>query len=129
MRTGTASKASATRAHSGFSTCFAMPSSVRRLLLRQQSLTARRWPDGYDWALRRFPHLSLYRLPPYSPQLQPIERLWRPLRQRGTHNLLFDEMTELQQALRSGLGYFRTRPHVILKLFGSLWTTTGLSEA
>ncbi|RKG92178.1 hypothetical protein D7V88_06965 [Corallococcus terminator] len=89
------------------------------------------WHRGrpVDWALRRCPHLSLYRLPPYSPQLQPIERLWRPLRQRATHNLLFDEMTELQQALRSGLGYFQTRPHVVLKLFGSPWTTTGLPEA
>ncbi|MFY1830281.1 transposase [Myxococcus fulvus] len=65
------------------------------------------WHRGLpvDWALRRHPHLTLYRLPPYSPQLQPIARLWRPLRQRATHNLLFDEMTELQHALRSGLGY------------------------
>ncbi len=67
-----------------------------------------------DWALRRYPHLTLYRLPPYSPQLQPIERLWRPLRQRSTHNVLFDELTELEHALRSGLGYYRARPQAVL---------------
>ncbi|RUO93601.1 hypothetical protein D7Y11_08640, partial [Corallococcus sp. AB018] len=45
-----ASKASAMRAHSGFSTCFAMPGSVRREPLPRQSLTAHRWPDGYAHA-------------------------------------------------------------------------------
>ncbi|NNB91608.1 hypothetical protein HI292_39435 [Corallococcus exiguus] len=38
------------RAHSGFSTCFAMPGSVRREPLPRQSLTAHRWPDGYELA-------------------------------------------------------------------------------
>ncbi|QDF02091.1 hypothetical protein BHS04_02565 [Myxococcus xanthus] len=82
-----------------------------------------------DWALRRYPHLTLYRLPPYSPQLQPVERLWRPLRGRTTHNLLFDEMTELQDSLRSGLAYRRARPQAVLKLLGSLWNPTTSAEA
>jgi hypothetical protein len=48
------------------------------------------WHRGrpVNQSLGRCPHLSLYRLPPYSPQIQPIERLWRPLRQRATHNLV-----------------------------------------
>ncbi|WP_257449225.1 hypothetical protein [Archangium lipolyticum] len=71
-----------------------------------------------NWALGRCPHLSLYRLPPDSPQLQPIERLWRPLRQRATHNLIFDDMSQLQQALRSGIGYDRARPQAVLNLLG-----------
>ncbi|HZI02583.1 MAG TPA: transposase [Archangium sp.] len=89
------------------------------------------WHRGrpVDWALRRYPHLTLYRLPPYSPQLQPIERLWRPLRQRATHNVLFDEMTELQHALRSGLGYYRARPQAVLTLLGSPWGPTQSAEA
>ena len=40
-------------------------------------------------ALKEFPHLELYRLPSYSPQLQVIERFWRVLRRRATHNRLF----------------------------------------
>ena len=35
------------------------------------------------------PHLRLYRLPSYSPQLNVIERVWRGLRRRATHNRLF----------------------------------------
>jgi hypothetical protein len=32
------------------------------------------------------PHLELYLLPSYSPQLQMIERFWKVLRRRATHN-------------------------------------------
>ncbi len=60
-----------------------------------------------DWALGRYPHLSLYRMPPHSPEAQPIERLWRPLRRRATHNVLFEQLPELQHALRLGA---RLRP-------------------
>lgn len=89
------------------------------------------WHRGrpVDWALQRYPHLTLYRLPPYSPQLQPIEPLWRPLRRFATHNVLFDELTELLHALRSGLGYFRSRPQAVLNLLGSLWNPTQSAEA
>lgn len=79
-----------------------------------------------DWALRRYPHLALYRPPPYSPQLQPIERLWRPLRQRAMHSVLFDEMTELRQ---SGLGYYRARAQAVLRLLGSPRKPTQPAEA
>ena len=39
-------------------------------------------------ALAENPHLELYRLPSYSPQLNVIERFWRLLRRRATHNRL-----------------------------------------
>lgn len=88
------------------------------------------WHRGrpVDWALNRCPQLKLYRLPPYSPQLQPIERLWRSLRRRATHNQLFPELARLQQALRSGLGYFRSRPQAVLQLLGSSWSPTDSHE-
>jgi DDE superfamily endonuclease len=49
------------------------------------------WPRGalITKALKEFPHLELSRLPSYSPQLQVIERFWRVLRRRATHNRLF----------------------------------------
>ncbi|GHG84605.1 hypothetical protein GCM10012319_40490 [Comamonas sp. KCTC 72670] len=41
------------------------------------------------------------------------------LRQRSARNIFFDELHNLQHALRSGLGNFHARPQVGLNLFGS----------
>ena len=43
-----------------------------------------------------------------SPQLNPIERLWKVLRRRATHNRLFDALTDLKKSLRASLCYFQT---------------------
>jgi hypothetical protein len=59
-------------------------------------------------ALAENPHLELKRLPSYSPQLNPIERLWKPLRRRATHNRLFDTLADLRRSIRSSLSYFQT---------------------
>jgi hypothetical protein len=53
-------------------------------------------------------HLELKRLPSYSPQLNPIERLWKVLRRRATHNRLFDTLADLRRSIRSSLSYFQT---------------------
>ncbi|HEX4606795.1 MAG TPA: transposase [Urbifossiella sp.] len=47
-------------------------------------------------------------LPSYSPQLNPIERFWKKLRRRATHNCLFDTLTDLRISLRASLPYFQT---------------------
>jgi hypothetical protein len=59
-------------------------------------------------ALLDNPHLELKRLPSYSPQLNPIERLWKALRRRATHNRLFDTLADLRRSLRGSLCYFQT---------------------
>ena len=59
-------------------------------------------------ALEDNPHLELKRLPAYSPQLNPIERFWRVLRRRATHNRLFDTLADLRRSLRSSLSYYQT---------------------
>ena len=43
-------------------------------------------------ALEKHQHLALHRLPSYSPQLNSIERFWKILRRRATHNRLFDSL-------------------------------------
>jgi hypothetical protein len=59
-------------------------------------------------ALADYPHLEFYRLPSYSPQLNVIERFWKILRRRATHNRLFDALGELKRSLRGSLCYFQT---------------------
>jgi transposase len=59
-------------------------------------------------ALADNPHLEVYRLPSYSPQLNVIERFWKLLRRRATHNRLFDTLAALKRSLRASLCYFQT---------------------
>ena len=68
------------------------------------------WHRGrlIDEALRDNPHLEFQRLPSYSPQLNPIERFWKKLRRRATHNRLFDTLADLKASLRASLCYFQT---------------------
>ena len=68
------------------------------------------WHRGQpvDEALADHPHLEFYRLPSYSPQLNVIERFWRLLRRRATHNRLFDTMADLKRSLRASLSYYQT---------------------
>jgi len=68
------------------------------------------WHRGalVDEALRENPHLELYRLPSYSPRLNLIERFWKKLRRRATHNRLFDTITDLKSSIRNSLRYFQT---------------------
>ena len=70
-------------------------------------------------ALRAHPQLELYRLPSYSPQLNVVERLWKLLRRRATHNRLFDAMPGLCRALRDCFRYLRTARKRVLSLVSS----------
>jgi transposase len=79
------------------------------------------WHQGalVTQVLKEWPHLELYRLPSYSPQLQVIERLWKVLRRRATHNRLFPTLAQLKQALRSSLCSYQTLKHRVLSLIQS----------
>lgn len=68
------------------------------------------WHRGplIDEALAENPHLEFYRMPSYSPQLNVIERFWKKLRRRATHNRLFDAIADLKESVRNSLHYFQT---------------------
>jgi transposase len=67
-------------------------------------------------ALLDNPHLESYRLPSYSPNLNVIERFWKKLRRRATHNRLFDTIKDLKASVRASLGYFQTVRSKVLSL-------------
>ena len=73
------------------------------------------WHRGklIDEALQDNPHLEFKRLPSYSPQLNPIERFWKKLRRRATHNRLFDTLADMKASLRASLSYFQTVRHKV----------------
>jgi len=69
-------------------------------------------------ALAACPHLELYRLPSYSPELNVIERVWKWLRRRATHNRLFDTLADLKAAVRDALRHLQRVPRRVLSLLG-----------
>lgn len=67
-------------------------------------------------ALAANPQLELYRLPSYSPKLNVIERFWKGLRRRATHNRLFESIKDLKESVRNSLRYFQTVRSRLLSL-------------
>lgn len=59
-------------------------------------------------------HLRLLFLPPYSPQLAPIERVWKLIRRLATHNRYFPTLGEVLQAVNVCFSRWR-RPNTILR--------------
>ena len=79
------------------------------------------WHQGpiVEEAMAAHSHLKFYRLPSYSPQLNPIERFWRILRRRATHKRLFTTRSELRQTLRHNLCYYQSMRQKVLSLLES----------
>lgn len=62
--------------------------------------------------------LTVFALPTYSPKLNVIERLWKYLRRRVTHNHLFQSMTELLAAVEDFIHTLSCQPAVVLSITG-----------
>ena len=63
--------------------------------------------DGAGWhrsaALKVPPNMRLLQLPPYAPELNPVEHLWDELREKYFHNKVFDSIAALENQLVIGL--------------------------
>src|SRR5205085_1675370 len=97
---------------------------IGRVYARERFLRVVLLIDNAPWhrgplinaALAANPHLEFKRLPSYSPQLNPIERFWKVLRRRATHNRLFDTIRDLKKSVRASLSYFQTVRQRVLTL-------------
>jgi len=51
--------------------------------------------------LQEYPHVSVEYLPPYSPELNPIETCWKVTKGRITKSQYFESIDDMQEALES----------------------------
>lgn len=66
-------------------------------------------------------NIALVRLPPYSPELNPAERLWEELREKEFANKIFDSLgAAMAQAVR-GLKRLEQLPSMLQSLTGWDW--------
>ena len=67
-----------------------------------------------DWRRAVVNHFRLHFLPPYSPQLNPIERVWKLIRRRCLHNRYFPTLDEVVAAVEPRLRAW-SRPNTTLQ--------------
>lgn len=52
------------------------------------------------------PNMELFFLPPYSPDMNPAENVWKLLRKKATHNVYFNDMEILHTTIKNTLDEF-----------------------
>jgi len=73
--------------------------------------------------------LTVYQLPAYSPDFNPIEYLWRNVKKQATHLRYFETFTDLSQKVEEKLCYFAGLPQTILALMGKYCESLGTDTA
>lgn len=69
--------------------------------------------DGQSWLLANRPRIELFRLPPYSPEFNPTEGVWKQTKKRTTHNTFYRTTGERDAALTATFESFRAQPVLI----------------
>jgi len=83
--------------------------------------------DGAGWhgakALAVPDNISLLTLPPYSPELNPIENVWEYLRQNFLSNRIFDDYEDIVDACCKAWNAFAALPDVVMSVTRRAWAT------
>jgi transposase len=72
-----------------------------------------------DFMAAHVDRLSVYQLPSYSPDYNPIEHLWKNMKRRTTHNRYFPEFAMVCTSVEEGLAYFHAHPAEVKQLMGT----------
>jgi transposase len=68
---------------------------------------------GKAWLRANHERIELHRLPPYSPEFNPMEPVWKTTRKLTTHNRFYPTTGERDAALRRTFRRFQRRPELI----------------
>jgi transposase len=77
-----------------------------RVFLIQDNVSYHKKRETYQWFAQQRRYLEVYQLPPYWPELNAAEPIWKYTREHATHNRYFESPADLCGAL------FRTFRHV-----------------
>lgn len=69
--------------------------------------------DGKQWLKENKDQIELHRLPPYSPELMPMEGVWKFVRKETTHNRFYETTLERDTALRQTFHRCQRSPSLI----------------
>ena len=81
--------------------------------------------DGAGWhtfdTAQPFDNVTLIKLPPYSPELNPIEQVWQWLRQRHLSNRTFSGYEEIVSACTTAWNKFRADVKTVRSICSRDW--------
>lgn len=81
--------------------------------------------DGAGWHnvnQEKLPaNIRLLKLPPYSPELNPVENVWDELREKFFHNRVFDSLDALEDQLELGLKELASEKERVYSIVGREW--------
>jgi len=81
--------------------------------------------DNASWhrsqTLRIPKNMRLLPLPPYSPELNPMENIWDELREKSFHNRVFESLDQMEQHLLSALREIEKSPDVTKSISDWPW--------
>jgi transposase-like protein len=81
--------------------------------------------DGAGWHrsdnLKAPANLSLLKLPPYAPELNPIEHVWDELREKFFRNRVFKSIEALEDQLSMALKHLEENPKTVASIVSWPW--------
>ena len=81
--------------------------------------------DGAGWhkskALKIPQNMKLLPLPPYSPELNPVENVWEELREKHFHNRVFSSLDAVEEQLLHGLSHLEENPEITQSIVAWPW--------
>jgi transposase len=66
-------------------------------------------------------HMMIEYLPPYSPQLNPVENNWEDMREKFFRNLVFESLDTLEDQLVEACLYYENNPDTIRSISAWNW--------
>jgi hypothetical protein len=86
--------------------------------------------DGAGWhkslEIRLPDNLRLTFLPPYAPELNPVEHIWDELREKHFHNRVFDSLDALENHLVTALLAYENNAQCVASITGWQWIINAL---
>ena len=86
--------------------------------------------DGAGWhrsGKLKAPHnIYLLQLPPYAPELNPVEHIWDELREKFFHNRVFASLEALEKHLEAGLLSLEQHSEVVSSIVSWDWIIQAL---
>ncbi len=95
-----------------------MSQTRKHIILIQDNVPYHTCPDMQAFFYDYKDRISVFQLPVYSPDFNPIEKLWKKVKEKGIHLCYFPTFDDLKTKVNEMLDLFKNAKSEVLSLFG-----------